>query len=66
MVTSTLIQGTPTETRHARLYACALSEVARLEAAQAAGWDVAADLSRERARVKAFAPKTNASLTDSR
>ena len=53
-VISTFIQGTPETVRRARLLACSLKEVARLEAALAQGWDVAADLAIEQARVKAF------------
>jgi hypothetical protein len=55
-VTSTFVPGRSTAERRAGLYACALADIARLEAGIAEGWDLAADLERARAQAKAFAP----------
>jgi hypothetical protein len=53
-VTSTYIQRGNPEERRARLLRGSQEDVARLEVALAQGWDVAKELDRARAQVKAF------------
>lgn len=54
MTTSTVVKTVDRTLARSRLLAASQEAVTRLEAALAAGWDVAKELELERARVKAF------------